>query len=292
MASLDDDTDFRIKLNGYTWRVHSQLISQESEFFQKTCKGDWKESELRLAEIHDDEPWMIGRMLQFFYYRQYDYDHQGGIGSSNKPGGSGSSISGSSTKRGGGGGGGGPLDPIPSSPGLTLDKLMSVGKRHDPSYEHVKAADAKYSQPEVDLHMYIVADKYGAGNLKTKILTNFVAQGKIAAPELLRMCDDTMRSVISRDYDLKRAVAGKVARCYRDTVLSITVGGLGIISGSSNGGGSGSTAFANSIMGQSGQGGGGQNSGNTTARERPMDEWLLADPQICLLAMEQMNAPF
>lgn len=165
-------------------------------------------------------------MLQYFYYKQYDYEHHGG-----GPKGS---------KR-----------TDPSS--VSLEKLMGVGRR-DPGWEEEKSVDAKYSGPDVDLHMYIVADKYGARNLKNKILNNFVGQGKIAASDLLGMCDEGMKGLISRDYELKRVIAGKVARCYRDTVINHAKDTTGYVG-------------------------------------RILDEWLLADPQICLLAMEQMNAP-
>lgn len=170
-------------------------------------------------------------MLQYFYYKQYDYEHHGG-----GPKGS---------KRSGGEGGS----------TVTLEKLMGVGRR-DPGWEEEKSVDARYSSPDVDLHMYIVADKYGVRNLKNKILNNFVGQGKIPASDLLGMCDDGMKGLISRDYELKRVVAGKVARCYRDTVVQ----------------------SAKDMTG-------------TGTAVRILDEWLLADPQICLLAMEQMNAP-
>lgn len=203
--------------------MHSSLIAQESDFFRKACEGEWKEAENRLAELHDDEPWMIGRMLQYFYYKQYDYEHHGTKGKRSN-----------------------------DTATITLEKLMSVGRR-DAHYDEEKGLDGKYSMPDVDLHMYIVADKYGARNLKSKILMNFQNQGKIPAAELMSMCDEVLKGVISRDYELKRAIAGKVARCYRDTI----VGGV-------------------------------QGSKESV---RVLDEWLLSDPQICLLAMEQMNPP-
>lgn len=191
-----------------------------------------------MAELHDDEPWMVGRMLQYFYYKQYDYEHHGG----GNPSKSGGGKRGSSSVDVVGSGGSGAV--------VTLEKLMSVGRSRDANWDEEKAGDAKYSPPDVDLHMYIVADKYGARNLKSKILMNFIGQGKIVAAELMGMCDEVLKGVISRDYELKRAVAGKVARCYRDTIV--------------------------------------QGSKDSV---RLLDEWLLADPQICLLAMEQMNPP-
>jgi len=147
------------------------------------------------AELHDDNPWMIGRMLQFFYQGSYDYKHYPGQS----------------------------LFPSPfeiqkqqpqSGSGLTLLMVMSRAISNTHAILQ-KTADAQLVEMEIDAAMYIVADKYGAAKLKTYVLEKF--KGRYARYDMLiKICQGDFRNLIDGSEELKAIVAEKVALYYKD----------------------------------------------------------------------------
>lgn len=91
--SLKAPTNFAIKLGSFVWNVHAELLATKSDFFKKITEGSrWKvchdsivavvaqlthpqENQERCVELHDDNPWMLARMLLFLYYASYTYHH-------------------------------------------------------------------------------------------------------------------------------------------------------------------------------------------------------------------------
>lgn len=72
-ADLTNTTDFTIKLGQHQWQIHSRVVSEASQFFRVACTGRFEESTRRQVELHDDSPWEVARLIQFFYLETYDH---------------------------------------------------------------------------------------------------------------------------------------------------------------------------------------------------------------------------
>lgn len=78
---LHPKPDFTIKLEYFTWHVHSSVFSKRSGFFKAICQGgEWQESKECSVTLRDDDPWAFARLVQFMYYGNYqlglDYENR------------------------------------------------------------------------------------------------------------------------------------------------------------------------------------------------------------------------
>lgn len=84
--------DVTIKLGSYEWRVHSQLLKAESAFFEAALKNTFKvgqssslphpsddkqEGTTRCITIHDDDPLIFARVIQYLYSSNYQTMNDG-----------------------------------------------------------------------------------------------------------------------------------------------------------------------------------------------------------------------
>lgn len=65
-------TDLIITCKGQEWRVHKLWLSAQSEFFQKTCSGDFEEGKTGTIRLSDDEPTIVAAMLSYLYDFGYE----------------------------------------------------------------------------------------------------------------------------------------------------------------------------------------------------------------------------
>lgn len=224
IAAIDDDTDFTVSTGdgAYTWRIHAELAAKHSTFFKTMIDGPWtvsspslsqnrqppqpknispcthtatkQESRKKTADLHKDNPWMVARMLQFFYRSTYDYGHEARFSGFGLP-----ASSEASTR-------------------LTLTKMMSrVQGDQKPigDFSLQKTTDCRLSEIEIDAAMYVVADKYGAAHLKMHSLEKLGAR-HAAYETLIKVCQGDFRDLVDKDNDLKVVIAEKIATHYKD----------------------------------------------------------------------------
>lgn len=139
--ALNDDTDLTIKLDCFTWRVDGDVLARKSGFFQKICDGNnWKESNERVVTLHDDNPAMAARLLQFLYAGDYCY-HIDDVAV-----------------------GGQPL--IRTSLTSIQDILtFSSSRSASGKINKIGLHDCSLSESEIDLSVYDLADKYDIPSL-------------------------------------------------------------------------------------------------------------------------------
>lgn len=142
--------------------------------------------------MQEDNPWMVARMLQFFYRGVYDFDQEPT---------SRGAFTVCTVQQG-------------SSSPLSLAKMMSRARcKQAPSFTRQKAVDGHLTGFEIAAAMYVVADKYGAADLKAHALRDLVIlrpSGKV----LVKICQSNFRDLIEGNSDLKLAIAQKIATCY------------------------------------------------------------------------------
>ncbi|KAK5954743.1 hypothetical protein OHC33_004467 [Knufia fluminis] len=196
IAAIDDDTDFTVTVGdgAYSWRIHAELAAKHSTFFKTMIEASLsrstpsspqgaedqsasgtnrihanigQEARKQAINMQEDNPWMVARMLQFFYRGVYDFDQE------------------------------------PTSRGAFTA----------PSFTRQKAVDGHLTGFEIAAAMYVVADKYGAADLKAHALRDLVIlrpSGKV----LVKICQSNFRDLIEGNGDLKLAIAQKIATCY------------------------------------------------------------------------------
>lgn len=75
--------DVVLTLGDYSWKVHGELLTTKSQFFQGALKGSFKVSVLQWLQqkvtnltqeavtksiiLHDDDPWAVARLLLWLY---------------------------------------------------------------------------------------------------------------------------------------------------------------------------------------------------------------------------------
>ncbi|KAK5090437.1 hypothetical protein LTR05_000609 [Lithohypha guttulata] len=193
VATLQTDTNFEIRLGTYVWRVHSDVLSKYSRFFSLVVSGNWQETQDHCVYLHDDEPWMVGRTIQFFYTGSYDYTQARFC---KRP------ENGDSTR---------PQSKQASS--VNLSQIMQTNK-HVENYTVDKLIDRRWSATDTDIEMYIMADKYGIAKLRNRVL-NSLGDRKLDHETLIKICTTSLKMLMNRDDDLKRVIAQKVADSYK-----------------------------------------------------------------------------
>ncbi|KAI7332539.1 hypothetical protein KC315_g4610 [Hortaea werneckii] len=58
-------------LKGRQWKVHKVLLCAQSEWFEKSCTGCWKEGKEGTITLEEDDPQVVDAMLHWFY--EFDY---------------------------------------------------------------------------------------------------------------------------------------------------------------------------------------------------------------------------
>ncbi|KAI7289663.1 hypothetical protein KC343_g4719 [Hortaea werneckii] len=66
-----DHTDLTIICQGRQWKVHKVLLCAQSEWFETSCAGCWKEGQEGTITFKDDHPQVIEAMLRWFYEHDY-----------------------------------------------------------------------------------------------------------------------------------------------------------------------------------------------------------------------------
>ncbi|KAF2841109.1 hypothetical protein M501DRAFT_1013924 [Patellaria atrata CBS 101060] len=64
-------SDFTVICGSETYKVHKAVICPQSEFFQKTFEGNFKESESNSVDLSAQHPRIVQAMLMFFYTGGY-----------------------------------------------------------------------------------------------------------------------------------------------------------------------------------------------------------------------------
>ncbi|KAK5943220.1 hypothetical protein PMZ80_004227 [Knufia obscura] len=189
LASMTDDTDFKIQLGPYTWKVHADLIAQHSQFFKKVRDGEWKESKEGVVKLHDDHPWIFARFLQFVYLGDYDFSQKS-------------------------------EDMVNDA--LPLARLLESG-RTEPDYNRRKNEDLYTSTSHyflIHLRVYELADKYDSPHLRAHIShgleqhTTCPRDMSYLAEEENGKWDDFCQSVMRRDGIFKEAMVKYAASVY------------------------------------------------------------------------------
>ncbi|KAI7182969.1 hypothetical protein KC363_g8480 [Hortaea werneckii] len=63
--------DLTIICQGRQWKAHKVLLCAQSEWFEKSCAGCWKEGKEGTITLKEDDPQVIDAMLHWFY--EFDY---------------------------------------------------------------------------------------------------------------------------------------------------------------------------------------------------------------------------
>ncbi|KAK5704553.1 hypothetical protein LTR17_021787 [Elasticomyces elasticus] len=63
-------TDFTVRLGDRTWNVHKIVMFNRSDFFEGACRGGFKAK--GVVELHDDDPEVVDKMIDFIYNNSYD----------------------------------------------------------------------------------------------------------------------------------------------------------------------------------------------------------------------------
>ena len=96
---------------------------------------------------------------------------------------------------------------------LTLSSVMQHLKDVT-TYTADKEADGRLSMAEIDMAMYMMADKYGIPKLRGRVLESF--EDRTISPDfLIKTCTPNFRRAMDRDHELKRAIAKRVANIYK-----------------------------------------------------------------------------
>ncbi|KAK5704552.1 hypothetical protein LTR17_021786 [Elasticomyces elasticus] len=72
LLTSEEHTDLKIMLGDRVWNVHKAIVCARSDFFAKACKGDFKEADDGVVEIHDDDPMVIDKVIHYIYKTEYD----------------------------------------------------------------------------------------------------------------------------------------------------------------------------------------------------------------------------
>lgn len=170
------EPNFTIHLQKFTWRVHADVLTRNSDFFKNLCKTNaWKESKDLEITLHDDNPFGFARLLQFVYYGHYLYDAD-------------------DTRE----------DYWGNRELISIVDLMS-GARHD-SNDVDQKQDQSLTKLSRDLEVYELADKYGMSGLKAYALRRCVSNyqcGSSLSSSFLAYYPDRM----NQDPELKKVVA-------------------------------------------------------------------------------------
>lgn len=98
------------------------------------------------------------------------------------------------------------------SSALTLSCIMNHIEKKA-TYENDEKRDTMLGVLEIDAVMYTLADNNGISKLRRRILDSLVER-PIIAEVPVGVCSNTFRHSMIRDYDLKWAMAMRVAKCY------------------------------------------------------------------------------
>ncbi|KAK5948646.1 hypothetical protein OHC33_010248 [Knufia fluminis] len=64
--------DVTVVLGDCRWKVHSKLLTSKSDYFTKALQEPDEEAETNTIAVQDDDPFMMGRLIQFIYEATYD----------------------------------------------------------------------------------------------------------------------------------------------------------------------------------------------------------------------------
>ena len=66
-----EDTDLVITCKGQEWKVHKFCLCAQSDFFQSTCAGGFKEAKENKIDLDDDDPQVVEAFIHYLY--NFDY---------------------------------------------------------------------------------------------------------------------------------------------------------------------------------------------------------------------------
>lgn len=140
-----------------SFKVHSELLASKSPFFATALNGSFKvrwyvqhrlsntenfqEATTKCIELEED-PWIVGRLVQFFYLDFYQYDHDDGT------------------------------RPSTVCNGFSLDSLIKRATGAD-TLQFDEDIDRKRSRLDVMIFMFILADKYMIESLLREVIGEF-----------------------------------------------------------------------------------------------------------------------
>lgn len=164
-------------------------MTARSPFFQVICNGGWKESKERRVELHDDDPWIFARFLQFAYCNDYE----------------GNAI--------------GTRSPDVKDH-LTIRKLVRSGYS-DPMFANKSFFHDKQNPLCVHFQVYELADKYGCEGLHDLARKNIASDSgchqeianfrALLGPKSL----DEWKDLAAKDNKIKQIFARKFATNYK-----------------------------------------------------------------------------
>ncbi|KAL9598110.1 MAG: hypothetical protein Q9179_004035 [Wetmoreana sp. 5 TL-2023] len=67
-------TDFTIICKEQEFKCHKVIVCAQSKFFEAACSNGFKESSASKIELPEDDPYLIGLMLEFLYTQTYTPD--------------------------------------------------------------------------------------------------------------------------------------------------------------------------------------------------------------------------
>ncbi|KKZ61492.1 hypothetical protein EMCG_03908 [[Emmonsia] crescens] len=78
-------SDLTLHCQSKTFAVHRCIVCLQSEFFNKGLTGEFKEASTPIFNL-DDDPFIVGKMVQYLYGANYDDGSEGGNNISSESG--------------------------------------------------------------------------------------------------------------------------------------------------------------------------------------------------------------
>lgn len=182
-----NDPDFTITLDAFSWKIHLALFARKSSFFRAIQEGtDWQAAQQKSVRLHDDDPRLFARLMQYAYYNEFgNYAN---------------------------------ASPGPSKSGASVDLMLLAGRGEqipggglppmDPTPSTAKTVE------DVDMGLLLLAEKHGVSDLEKLIVSRF--QRRPAEPKRLYNAIVQYREDFPHvtSMTLKKVVAGQIADIY------------------------------------------------------------------------------
>ncbi|EQL32386.1 hypothetical protein, variant 1 [Blastomyces dermatitidis ATCC 26199] len=77
-------SDLTLRCQSKNFAIHRCIVCLQSEFFNKALTGDFKEASTQIINL-DDDPFIVGKIVQYLYDANYDDDSSPSEGGNNIP---------------------------------------------------------------------------------------------------------------------------------------------------------------------------------------------------------------